>query len=440
MAPPYGGDQDPARRSACSKATFSHHHMHKLVIIATLLAGVGAHLGAQQTRADSIAKARADSIALVRELERMARDTTTPRGATTGTQQGPTNPRLLPDFSAVGDFVGDLSPKGSTQEDFCRLCVREVELAVQAAVDPFFRGDVFLGISDLEKISIEQAFLTTTALPYGLEVRLGRQLLPMGKINTTHRHDLHTVEYPWLIQKFFGPEGIKGTGVYVSKIFAPFGFYQELILTANDRIGEAPEDLVTEEPSNKELGGLAYHARFRNYFDVSESSNFELSASALTGKREQPFDFGATPPAAGVNAISARQSVVGGDLTFRWRPLEQGLYKSLILQAEFMRQFNERVTTPGFLGPDRDFNGAYGFARWQLTQRLYLGGRYDWLQDPELGGETFTAGSGYLEWFPSEFSKMMVGYERTMPTGLDATNRVLLQASFALGPHKPHPF
>src|SRR5207244_10839025 len=128
-------------------------------------------------------------------------------------------------------------------------------------------------------------------------------------------------------------------------------------------------DLVTEDPSNKELGGLAYHARFRNYVDLSESANFELSASALTGKREQPFDFGLTPPAPGVNAINARQSLLGGDLTFRWRPLEQGLYRSLIVQAEFMRQFNERITTAGYLGPDRDFNGAYGFARWQLTQR-----------------------------------------------------------------------
>ncbi|HEY8176076.1 MAG TPA: hypothetical protein VIF32_10305 [Gemmatimonadaceae bacterium] len=413
--------------------------MYKTVLGAVLIVGITSSLTAQQTRADSIAKARADSIALVRELERMSRDTSRAQ-APTGTQQGPTNPRLLPDFSAVGDFVGDLSPNGSTQENLCRFCVREVELAVQAAVDPFFRGDVFLGISDLEKISIEQAFLTTTSLPYGLEVRLGRQLLPMGKINVTHRHDLHTVEYPWIVQKFLGADGMKGTGVYVSKILAPFGFYQELIVTANDRIGEAPEDLVTEEAHNKELGGLAYHARFRNYLDISESSNFELSASALTGKTEQPVDVTTAGLPAGITAVNARQSLIGGDLTFRWRPLEQGLYKSLILQAEFMRQFNERLTSPGFLGPGRDFNGAYTFARWQLTQRLYLGGRYDWVQDPELNGETFTAGSGYLEWFPSEFSKLMVGYERTMPTGLDAVNRVLLQASFALGPHKPHPF
>jgi hypothetical protein len=408
--------------------------MHRIVIATTLLASVGLNLGAQQR--DTV-KARQDSIALVRELERMARDTSA--RPPMSPQQAPINPRLLPDISAVGDLIGDLSPKGSTQEDGTRFGVREVELAFQAAVDPYFRGDVFLGLSDLEGVHIEQAFLTTTALP-AVEVRLGRFLMPVGKINVTHRHDLHAMEYPWVLQRFFGPEGLKGTGMYVSRIFAPLGFYQELILTANDRFGESPEGLVTEEPVNKELGGLAFSARLRNYWDLSESANFELSASALTGKVEQPFDFGLTPPAPGVNAINARQSVLAGDLTFRWRPLEQGLYKSFIAQAEFMRQVNERVNDPNFLGPTRDFNGAYGFARWQLTRRLYLGGRYDWLEDPELAGETFTAASGYLEWFPSEFSKLMVGYERTMPTGLEATNRILLQASFALGPHKPHPF
>jgi len=54
---------------------------------------------AAKAKADSVAAA--DSIALVRELERMqgARPDTT---STVTGPQGSTNPRLLPDFSAVG--------------------------------------------------------------------------------------------------------------------------------------------------------------------------------------------------------------------------------------------------------------------------------------------------------------------------------------------------
>ena len=419
----------------------------KLLVVATLTIGVALSLDAQrpdpaQARRDSVAKARADSIALVRELEALAADTSR-RAA--GPQQQPVNARLLPDISVVGDMIGDLSPDGSTQEDGTRFGIREVELAMQAAVDPYFRGDVFLGYSDAEGVHIEQAFLTTTAIQ-GIELRLGRFMMPVSKINTTHRHDLHTIEYPWVIQAFLGAEGSKGTGFYLSRIFAPFGFYQEIQLTAVDRFGEPGDALLAEDAPNKELAGLGFSARLRNYWDLSEAANIEVSASAATGRIEQPFDFGLLPPAVGVNAVTARQSLLGADLTFRWRPLQQGLYKSFIAQLELLRQVNERSTDPDYQGPNADFDGAYAFARWQLTRRLYLGARYDWLEDPLSGGATLNAGSGYLEWFPSEFSKLMVAYERLMPgapagtTRPDATNRILLQASFALGPHKPHPF
>jgi hypothetical protein len=347
---------------------------------------------------------------------------------------GPTNPRLLPDFSAVGDLVGDLSPKGSTQRDQTRFGVREVELAVQAAVDPYFRGDVFLGISDQEKISIEQAYLTSTSLPAGLEVRLGRFLMPFGKQNTTHRHDLHTIEYPWVLQRFLSDDGIKGTGVWVSKVLAPLGFYQEIQLTAVDRLGARPDSLVVSEPVNRKLGGLGYSARLRNYFDVSENANFEVSGSVMTGRVERP---GAVV-ADEIDAVAARQTTVGADVTYRWRPLQQGLYKSVMVQGEFMHQINQNVA--GLALAPRNYDGAYLFGRYQIAARTFLGARYDWVQDPENGGRTLNAGSGYLEFYPSEFSKLAAAYERYMPHGENGVNRILVQATFSLGPHKPHPF
>ncbi|HVG45977.1 MAG TPA: hypothetical protein VM890_14645 [Longimicrobium sp.] len=423
--------------------------MRRFFCTFVLLAAAAGSAAAQVTpaRRDTVPakpdSAAADSIALVRELEGMqARRDTTPA------QAGPSGPaqRLLPDISVVGDFVADLSPEGSTQEGGERFGVREVEVSFQAAVDPYFRGDVFLGISDLEGIAIEQAYLTTTSLPYGLEVRLGRFLMPVGKQNTTHRHDLHTVEYPWVVQTFFGPEGLKGTGLYASRVFSPFGFYQELQVTAVDGLGEAVEGLATAEPINKRLGGLGYSARLRNYVDLSQASNVELSFSALTGKLARPV---AVAEGDEVSAFATRQTTLGADLTYRWRPLQQGLYRSLIVQGEVMHQLNadpgSTVRLPDgstvvFEGPRRDFTGAYAFARYQLSQRTFLGARYDWVQDPAAPGSDLNAASAYLEFFPSEFSKLTAAYERFMPDVGDGVNRILLQATFALGPHKPHPF
>lgn len=409
--------------------------MHSVQYAAVLVIAATPLLAQQP---DSAARARRDSIALVRELEAARADT---QPARMSPRQQPVNPRQLPDISAIGDFVSDLSPKGSTQEDANRFAVREVELAIAANVDPYFRADFILGVSDHEGIALEEAYATALALPANLQARLGRFHMPFGKQNTTHRAELHTVEYPWVIQRLLGEHALKGTGVWVSKLLAPFGFYQELLLTAVELVpGHDQEGLLTEEPLSKDLGGLAFSARLRNYWDLAESANLELSASALRGRRMQPYDFGAAPPAPDVNAVAASQSMLGADLTFRWRPLQEGLYRSFIANVEFVQQRNERVTDPSYLGPARDYSGVYGFARWQLTRRFYLGGRYDHVQDPELGGGTLTAGSGYLQWFPSEFSKINLAFERVMPSGLEATNRVLLQATFSVGPHRPHPF
>src|SRR5205807_2578704 len=107
------------------------------------------------------------------------------------------------------------------------------------------------------------------------------------------------------------------------------------------------------------------------------------SGTVLTGVREQPI----TPITLSggsevINAVGARQTLAGADLTFRWRPLQQGLYQSFILQAEYMRQINEQNpalpgagggTTFVYQGPPRDANGGYVFARYQTGQRTYLG-------------------------------------------------------------------
>ncbi|NJD08875.1 MAG: hypothetical protein FIB01_00015 [Gemmatimonadetes bacterium] len=415
----------------------------RVLAVAGILCGWALGAAAQQpvprTAADSSrARQIADSLAIVRELE----------AATAAQPAGGTAQRLLPDLSAVGDLLADLSPDRSTQEDGDRLLVREVELGLQAAVDPYFRGVVYLGFSDSEGAAIEQAFLTTTSLPWSLQLRLGRYLLPFGKQNATHRHDLHTFEYPYALQRFLGEEGLKGTGIEASRIAAPFGFFQELIVTVVNQLGEPGPDLVTSAPASDRLGGLGYAARLRNYWDLDAATNIELSVSAGTGKLAVRLD----RSVGGLNATNARRSLAGMDLTLRWRPLQQGLYRSFLLQAEVLRVLNERrLDLPADLAdaqselPQRDYTGAYLFARWQLTRRGFLGGRVDWLQDPELlapAGSvgTLRAGSLYYEFFPSEFSKLVAGFERRVPDGGTAVNRVLAQVTFALGPHRPHPF
>ncbi len=406
----------------------------RTLLVAVIMVLPGADLVAAQNP-DSLARAREDSLRIVRELQAMGRrDTAAGQAPPQG--RGPVNPRLLPDISAVGDLVADFSPKGSTQENASRVGVREVELQLIAAVDPYFRGEFLAAWSDAEGATLEQAILTTTSLPWGLQLRIGRVPLPFGKQNILHREALHTIEFPYVIQRFLSEEGLKANGVVASKVMAPFGFYQELQATVADRFGEAPEDLVAESPPSRTLEGLGYGLRLRNYWDLSESSNLEISASGATGLREQPF----AVPVDDISATLVRQTLVGLDVTYRWRPLQQGLYRSFLLQGELMKQLNSQDVPPNYEGPTRDFTGAYLLARYQVGRRSYIGARYDWVQDPEAGGIAHQAGTIQFQFLPSEFSKITAAVERRGLKGEGGTTRLLLQTTFAIGPHRPHPF
>jgi hypothetical protein len=149
-------------------------------------------------------------------------------------------------------------------------------------------------------------------------------------------------------------------------------------------------------------------------------------------------------PNGEINAVPMRQTTLGADVTFRWRPPQQGLYKSFILQGEIMAQQNENDNLsdiyPGKPELLDDAMGYYVFGRYQISRRGFLGARFDSVDDNEFDGERTNAVSGYWQFYPSEFSKIAAKFERVSPTSFQAFNRFILQATFALGPHRPHPF
>ncbi|MGH7470179.1 MAG: hypothetical protein ACRENP_19710 [Longimicrobiales bacterium] len=356
---------------------------------------------------------------------------------------------LNPDISVIGEFLADLStgePKTTTEGE--RFEVREVELAIQSVVDPFFRADFFLGLHP-DGIEIEEAFLTALVLPGGLQARLGRFRVPLGKVNLIHRPEQITVDYPWVLRHFFGDEGLVSNGVTLSRIFAPFGFFQEILVYGISSLGrhehEHEEALDEEEVIEVINAGrlrnqIAVGAQLRNFWDLSSAANLELGFSAVTGRvRELDSEClpgGPCPPVI-VREVFEDQSYYGPYLTLRWRPLRQGLHRSLIWNNELLVN----------VGHDANRLGVFSQAQWQLSRRTYIGARFDAVEIldeefPDLVVEDwFSAVSGYFTFFPSEFSRFKLALERTFGAGPLAQQwRAVLQTTFAIGPHRPHAF
>lgn len=337
---------------------------------------------------------------------------------------------LNPDLSLIADFLVDLSPDEATLEGGERYQLREIEIGLQGAVDPYFRYDAFLGLHGGE-IEVEEAYATTLSLPLSLQARLGRFLLPFGKVNRTHRAELQMFDYPFVHREFFGEEGFSSTGLWGSWIGAPAGFYQELTVVGAEGVeahGHAEgEEHEEEEPEGGEahggdlaedLGDRLWLAHLRNSFDLSPASNLELGASWATAIVEE-------------EALRARTNLYGLDITWRWKPPQFSKYRSAILQAEAIWR-NEA-------GSGETHAGGFTYAQWQLSRRWFVGARADWVEPPETEG-ALRGGQLLVKWFPTEFSQLRLAYERQDPEQAQAVDRLVFQTTFALGPHRPHAY
>jgi hypothetical protein len=353
-------------------------------------------------------------------------------GAVDSTAAGPAAPAtassqatLLPDISVIADLLTDLSPDGSTIEEGDRFQLREIELAFQGSVDPYFRYDAFLGVHP-DEIELEEGYATTLALPANLQVKAGKFHLPFGKVNLTHRPELHTIDYPLYIQSYFGEEGLSSTGIWASWIGAPMGFFQELSLAATNGVEthEEAEDEVPEEEATQgkdlfdDLADRLWVAHFKNSIDLTSASNLEVGASWTSSATDDPE--------------RVRTTLWGLDAIWRWKPLAMAKYRSAVLQAEAAWRDEP--------GPAEERFGAFVFGQYQLTRRSYVGGRYDVVEPPEAEVGTVHAGQAVLRYFPTEFSQLRLAYERQAREGEDAIDRVLFQLTFALGPHRPHAY
>jgi hypothetical protein len=152
-------------------------------------------------------------------------------------------------------------------------------------------------------------------------------------VNLIHRPEQITVDYPWMVREFLSDEGLASNGVGLSRIFAPLGFFQELLVYGVSSLGahdhgdhdheEEPDEELIIEAENDFANQAALVAQLRNYWDLSSSTNLELGGSFATGKIRELEALGNGE----FLEVFESQKYYGGHVTVRWRPLQQGLYR-----------------------------------------------------------------------------------------------------------------
>jgi len=203
--------------------------------------------------------------------------------------------------------------------------LQAVELSLGGAVDPYFYAETHITLS-IDPLTgetateLEEAFLTTQSLPYGLQLKGGHFLTEFGINNPTHAHAWHWLDQPVINSRLFGGDGMRAPGVRLSWL-TPLPWYSEVLIGAQNANGETvPSFLANAEVfDDRPIGGrpftnrdvkspkdLVYLARWVNSWNLTNEVSAKFGLSGLFG-----------PNATGRSGYT---QIYGTDLKVTWRP------------------------------------------------------------------------------------------------------------------------
>ena len=349
--------------------------------------------------------------------------------------------------------------------------LQQAELSFAGVVDPYLTGEAHIVLLE-DDIELEEAFVTSTALPGGLQVKAGYYLTEFGRINATHPHTWAWLDQPVIASRLLGEDGLRAAGARVGWLL-PTPWYSQLLLgvqnadngTAISFLGEGHhhgeeegeeaehaeeeaehaddehaeeehaegehegdeeehvhdlgvEETIGGQPApGRDINGLddyLYSARWENSGDLSEETTALLGVSALYG-----------PNATGEDGETF---IYGADLTLKWRAAgNQRGYPFVTWQTEIMkRDFDaDAVSIPhedevhAFAAASLEDWGLYsqllwGFAPgWEAGLRVeYATGSDDGLEarDEDAARSDRVRISPLVAWRPSEFSRLRLQY------------------------------
>lgn len=399
-------------------------------------------------------QARMDSIPGVGPGRTVAADSTA--AAPAAAQRGP--------YMNIG-FVALTDAGWSTERDIGSLqlgdhdphvrgfSIPNTEITLDGAVDPYFKGFTSIVFKlDAEGetgVELEEAFLLTTSLPANLQLKLGQFFTEFGRQNAQHPHSWAFVDQPLVLNRMFGPDGLRSQGMRVSWL-APTPFYTEAMVSVVNSGGETAFSFRTEESSEihggvpverpvEAFGDMLIAPRIAASFDLTETQTLLVGTSAVFGPNN-------TGP-------SAKTQIYGVDAYYKWKsPTAQQGFPFVSVQSEALfRQYEaaEREAADGsaLVLPTETLRdrGVYAQVLYGLRPRIVAGLRTDVASgddaafSSELRADRLRISPNFT-WYPTEFSKIRFQYNYDDRQGIGTDHSLWMQVEFLLGAHAAHKF
>jgi hypothetical protein len=292
-------------------------------------------------------------------------------------------------------------------------------------------------------------YFLTTQLRWNLQLRGGQFFTEFGRQNPQHPHAWSFVDQPLVLNRMFGPDGLRSQGARLSWL-VPTKWYTEAMVSVLNSAGETTSSFRSDEsaeihggaPVTREVGGLQdllIVPRITASMDLTSTQTLLFGASAAFGPNNSGSD--------------ARTQIYGADLFWKWKsatasagfPFVSWQTEALFRRydaAERVSAADPTVTLPEERLSDR---GVYSQLLWGIKPRIVAGLRGDLVTgssaafDAELRAKRYRV-SPNLTWYPTEFSKVRLQYNYDHRKGIGIDHSLWLQFEFILGAHAAHKF
>jgi hypothetical protein len=325
----------------------------------------------------------------------------------------------------------------------------ETELGFAASIDPWLRGAANISLAPDDSVSVEEAFVQTTALNNGFTVKAGRFFSGVGYLNEQHAHTWDFVDNPLAYQAMLGTQ-YGDDGVQL-RWLAPTDLFVEL----GAEVGRG-RSFPGSDSSRNGAGMAALTAHLGG--DVGDSNSWRAGLSVLNAKANDQLLTGTDASGGTItNAFSGSTRVWVADAVWKWAPHGNPMRTNFKLQGEYLHSTRDGTLLADVGGANSA--GAYRAAQsgwylqgiYQFMPRWRVGLRTERLDpgsvDYGLNAASF-ADNNYrphkntlmLDFSASEFSRvrLQLAQDRSRE-GID-DRQLFLQYQMSLGAHGAHSY
>jgi hypothetical protein len=322
------------------------------------------------------------------------------------------------------------------------LGIDETEMNFSASVDDKFRGSATIALHEHEgetEVEIEEAYVATTALPAGVEVKAGRFFSELGYLNSHHGHSDDFADRPLPNRAFldnnYGDDGVQISAVLPTPIYTEIG--------AGAFRGD---DFPAGGADGNDIGAWTAYGRVGG--DVGDNTSWRLGVSTLQAdgiSRDANEDM--------VN-FSGDSSLYIADARAVYAPTGNNAEQELIFQGEyFIRDedgtYEDMDAGTGAIAYNDSQSGWYAQSVYKFHPQWRVGARYSQLYAGDVpvglvgsalddGGHNPWAATAMVDWTNSEFSRVRAQFSREEVADGQEDNQFTLQYIMSLGAHGAH--